>query len=212
MSRPRLFVPGLSQHVIHRGNNRCHVFHDADDRLRFLSVLEKAARDRGVGIHGYALMRTHFHALLTPPDAQALPRMMQVLGRLYVRYFNDRHRRTGTLWEGRYRAGLVADERYWITCLRYIELNPVRAGAVSAPEAYEWSSYRANASGCRDSLLTPHPLYLQLGPDAASRGVMWSRICGQPLSEADVAEIRRTTQLGEAVGGEPGVPQRSRVA
>jgi putative transposase len=125
---------------------------------------------------------------------------MQSLGRSYVRYFNERHHRTGTPWEGRYWASLIADERYWLTCLRYVEMNPVAARMVSCPDAYPWSSYQAHALGRSDPLLTTHPLFLQLGADAASRGAAWSSICGQPISEADLAEIRMATKRGKAIG------------
>jgi putative transposase len=200
MAPRRRFIPGVSHHIRHRGNNRCDVFTDDNDRLQFLALLGKCARQRGVAIHGYVLMTTHMHAVLTGSDAESVPRMMQSLGRSYVRYFNEKHRRTGTLWEGRYWAGLIHDERYWLTCLRYVEMNPVAARMVSSPEAYPWSSYHAHAGGRSDALLTLHPLYLQLGSDAASRSANWAAICGQPIAETDLAEIRTATRRGTSVG------------
>jgi putative transposase len=200
MARPRLFIPGLSHHVWHRGNNRCDVFRDDHDRRQFLALLRKIARERGVGVHGYSLMRTHYHALVTACAVDSLPRVMQALGRSYVRYFNDRHGRTGTLWEGRYCAGLIVDERQWFTCLRYVEMNAVAARIVESPAAYEWSSYHANARGRVDTLLTPHRLYLQLGVDTASRAATWSAMCGEPIPEADLDEIRTATHRGTAIG------------
>lgn len=199
MSRPRLFEPGFSHHIIHRGNNRCDVFRDDHDRRRFMATLANAAARSGVAIHGYVLMTTHFHLLATGDDETSVPRTMQDLAS-YVRYFNRRHGRTGTLWEGRYHAGLIADERYWLTCLRYIELNPVRAGMVMAPADYEWSSYRANAGIVTNKLLTPHPVHVQLGTDLATRAANWSAICGNPLSEEELTLIRHQTQQGSTVG------------
>jgi putative transposase len=200
MAPRRLFVPGLSHHIRHRGNNRCDVFKDDDDRRHFLELFDKSARERGVAVNGYVLMTTHIHAVVTGYEADSVPGMMQSLGRCYVRYFNARHHRTGTLWEGRYWAGLIGDERHWLTCLRYVEMNPVAARMVSCPEAYPWSSYPAHALGRSDTLLTPHPLFLELGADAASRSANWSSICGRPISEADLAAIRRATRRGTVLG------------
>jgi putative transposase len=200
MSRPRLFVPGLSHHVRHRGNNRSDVFRDDDDRHEFLVRLRKSAREARVAVHGYVLMTTHFHLLATGHEENSIPRVMQSFGRSYVRYFNDRHRRTGTLWEGRYWASLIADERYWLTCLRYIEMNPVAARLVATPAAYAWSSFHANALARPDTLLTPHSLYLQLGIDAESRAASWSAICGRPISESDREKIRAALRRGTVLG------------
>jgi len=202
MAPPRLFIPGLSHHVRHRGNNGCDVFLDSQDRTTFLNMFDTSARKRGVKVHGYTLMSTHYHAQVTSPAEDALPRMMQRLGRCYVRYFNQRHRRTGTLWEGRYRASLILTERHWFNCLRYIELNPVRAGMVVSPADYPWSSYRANALGLADPVLEPHALYLGLGATPASRAQAWARICGHPLSERDLMEIRIALQKNRALGPE----------
>jgi len=209
MGRRRIFEPGFSHHVRHRGNNRTDIFRDDADRHRFLALLRRLAAVRQVEVHGYALMDTHVHLLVTACKADSLPRLMQTLGRCYVRYFNRRHRRTGTLWEGRYWASLVTSERYWYTCLRYIEMNPLAARMVASPAAYPWSSYQANALGRSDALLTPHPLYLRLGSDAASRAAHWLALCGQPVSEAERARIRAAIRLGTPLGDEDvdGVPE-----
>jgi len=203
MSKPRLFVPGFSHHVRHRGNNRSDIFRDDRDRNHFLYLLRRSAPKKNVEVHGYVLMTTHFHLLATGLHRESLPRFMQSVGRSYVRYFNDRHERSGTLWEGRYWASLVLDERYWLTCLRYIERNPLAAGMVRAAGAHPWSSYSANALGRPDPLLTPHRLYLQLGTDASSRAANWAALCGETISEGDRARIRtairRGTSLGDAV-------------
>jgi putative transposase len=189
MARRRLFVPGCSQHVCHRGNNRGDIFRDEGDRVVFLKILAEAAAKNGVEIGGYALMGNHYHALVTPPDEGALPNTMQRLGRGYVRYFNDKYRRTGTLWEGRYRSSVILDERYWLTCLRYIELNAVAAKLVTQAHDYEWSSYRHHAYGLEDALLAPHPLFTALGRGDGDRQQAWRYICDQMVSPEDEALI-----------------------
>ena len=148
---PRLIVPGFPHHVIQRGNNRQRIFETQADYAFFLELAQEHASQFGVAIHAYVLMPNHIHLLATPQTAQdALPKMMQAVGRRYVRHFNDSHGRTGTLWEGRYKSTLNDSERYLLTCSRYIELNPVRAGMVERPDAYQWSSFRCNADGLPD--------------------------------------------------------------
>jgi putative transposase len=165
-------------------------------------MIGKSAEEHDVSVHGYVLMTTHYHAQLTAPNPDALPRMMQSLGRKYVRYFNTRHRRTGTLWEGRYRASLILDERYWFTCLRYIEANPVRACMVESAADYRWSSYRCNAVGTDDPLVTPHPLYLELGDSPAERAAKWAGMCNPILAERDVSYIRSAILRSRSLGPE----------
>ncbi len=179
----------MSHHVWHRGNNRSRVFVDDCDRINFLTLLGRAARRGGVRIHGYALMDTHYHALVTAPEEKALPRALQRLGCGYVRYFNERHGRTGTLWEGRYQAALILDDRRWLTCLRYIELNPVEAQMVSTPDEYRWSSYQHHGLGRADPLLTWHPLLGVQGHSASQQQAEWRALCGQEISAEDRALI-----------------------
>lgn len=202
MGQRRIFDPGFSHHVRHRGNNSTDIFRDDEDRHRFLALLRKISPARQIAVHAYVLMTTHFHLLVTGSEVDSLPRLMQALGRCYVRYFNYRHRRTGTLWEGRYWASLVTSQRHWFNCLRYIEMNPVAARMVASPAAHPWSSYHATALGRPDMLLTPHPLYLELGSDSASRAANWSALCGQPISEADRARIRAAIRRGTVLSDE----------
>ena len=156
---PRFNLLDVPQHVIQRGNNRQACFFEPDDYLFYLDCLKTAADAAGCDVHAYVLMTNHVHVLTTPRREHAVPRMMQSVGRRYVQYINKKNRRTGTLWEGRYRASLVEAEPYLLTCYRYIEMNPVRArGMVDTPEQYRWSSYHANALGHGDAWLTPHPL------------------------------------------------------
>jgi len=153
----RFFLPDVPVHVVQRGNNRQAVFFDDDDYRTYLSWLGGAASANGCAIHAYALMTNHVHLLMTPSEADAVSATLQDLGRHFVPYINHCYQRTGTLWEGRFRASMVQEEDYLLTCYRYIELNPVRAAMVQRPEDYPWSSNRANAMGAADLLVTPHP-------------------------------------------------------
>jgi len=193
---PRPFVDGMSQHVVQRGNNRSRMFADCGDFTVFLITLRDACRCYGVKVHGYVLMTTHFHLLVTPVAKNSLPLMMQQVGRRYVPYFNRRHRRTGGLWEGRYHPHLVPTEQYWFRCLRYIELNPVRAGMVATPDGYTWSSYGTHAHGEPNPLIELHPLYLALGDTPSARQAAYRALCGVPLTEAELAAIRYAVQTG----------------
>jgi putative transposase len=204
----RYFLPEQPLHVIQRGNDWQAVFFSDEDRVLYLGWLLAAAREHGCAIHAYVLMTNHVHLLLTPARADSLPRLMQSLGRRYVRYVNDAHRRTGTLWEGRYRAAPIDSEAYLLACCRYIELNPMRARMVRSPRDYRWSSYRANALGAADPLVRPHALYLTLGrsggtPIARCSASGWrkssSRICARP----PMAAGRSATKPSSAASPRP---------
>ena len=197
---PRLTVPGYPHHVIQRGNNRQAIFVDADDCRRLLDELQAHARARGVAVHAYVLMSNHLHLLVTPETADGVPLMMQGVGRSYVRWFNRRHARSGTLWEGRYRSTLIEAERYLLACMAYIDLNPVRAGMVTAPADYPWSSH-ASLTGLRtDPLLTPHPLYWQLGNTPFDRERAYAELVAAGLSPAQRQAIARAAHNGWALG------------
>ena len=153
-------------------------------------MLHEASQRHLMSIHGYVLMRTHFHLLATPETPTAIERTMQRVGLRYVRYFNRRYTRTGGLFEGRYIPSIVDDERYWISCLRYIELNPVRAGIVTSPADYRWSSYHAHAFGATDPLVTPHLRYRELGASVAERQRVWQNVCAVDLTAEELNRIR----------------------
>jgi putative transposase len=147
-------------------------------------------------------MTNHVHLLATPREADSLPRTMQALGRRYVRHVNNRYGRTGTLWEGRYRAAPIESDMHFLACCRYIELNPVRAGMVERPDDYRWSSYRAHARGAADALAADHPLYRALGPDEAARGAAYRAPFGQAAEAEFAATLRAATNGGWALGSE----------
>lgn len=189
--KPRFALPGVPQHVIQRGNNRDPCFFAAQDYRRYLEDLNVARERHGCHLHAYVLMTNHVHLLLTPLGAQGcIGGMMQTLGRRYVRFVNETYRRTGTLWEGRYKACLIDSEPYLLSCMRYIELNPVRAGIVRHASEYRWSSYGANAQGRGDPLITPHCLYTALGSSAAKRQAAYRELFRSHLDDAFVHEIR----------------------
>lgn len=196
-----MFIPGLTQHVVQRGNNRTEIFRSAGDHEVFLYITHEAALGHRLEIHAYALMPNHVHFLVTAPAASALPAAMQAIGRRYVPHFNQRYGRTGGLFEGRYRSVLVDEESYWVNCMRYIELNPVRAGLVDTPEAYRWTSYRAHAMEAPDVLLTDHPMYLRLGETPAERSNNWRAFCAQGILDSELAELRDAVQKGRLLRG-----------
>jgi putative transposase len=188
--RLRHFPPGVSSHIIKRGNNRSAVFSRADDYQQFLAFLREAASRCSTAVHAFALMTNHVHIIATPEDTASVPSMMKELGERYSRYFNAQYVRTGTPWDGRYRAFLLLDERYWLTCLRYVELNPVRAGMVTRAEDYEWSTYAAHAFGRRLDWLEPHPVFAGLGRSDTERAAVYQRLCADTISQDDVRRLR----------------------
>jgi putative transposase len=199
---PRYNLPGHPQHVIVRGNNRNIVFDTEDDYRFFLDCLHDAAEQYGCAIHAYVLMTNHVHLLATPAHSDSIGKALQSVGRRYVQYFNHANQRTGTLWEGRYKATLVDAETYLLACYRYIELNPVRANMVDHPAHYPWSSYRWHAQGYPDRLITDHALYRALGNTASGRQAAYRALFKARLSHATLAAIREMTNKGWLLGSD----------
>ena len=200
--RPRLELAGVPLHVIQRGNNRVLCFIGDGDRHMYLKFLGDAATRHRCAIHAYVLMPNHVHLLVTPTEPGAVGAMMQDLGRRYVRIFNDIHQRTGTLWEGRYKAAMVDTERYFLICQRYIELNPVRAGLVDHPASFRWSTFRHYALGAKNLLVTAHELVLRLAIDETGRREAYTALFDEPLSAEALDKIRACTNKGWAIGSE----------
>jgi putative transposase len=196
----RLVFPGFPVHVMQRGNNRSDCFFSDGDRLRYLTLFAQLAARYDCAIHAYALMSNHVHLLLTPADVNGLSLLMRNVGQQFAQYVNRVHGRTGSLWEGRYRSSIVDSESYFLTCQRYIELNPVRAGMVNRPEDYRWSTYLANAHGRADSLITPHPQFLALGRDDDSRRTAYLRLFRNDLDDECLDRIRRAANSGGPLG------------
>jgi putative transposase len=203
MPRPtRLCVAGQTHHVIQRGNNKQPIFFAAADRQFFLQWLAEGLTREDCALHAYVLMTNHVHLLLTTGRDDSLPRLMQSLGRRYVGYVNRRYERTGTLWEGRYRATVLDSDTYVLACYRYIEANPVRAGIVRRAQDYPWSSYRSNALGRADALLKPHATYAALGATPAARQAAYCTLCAQGVADDVVETLRDATQRGWVPGGQ----------
>lgn len=200
--RARLTLPNVPLHLIQRGNNRQACFFAEDDYRCYLRWLGECAERCGCRVHAYVLMTNHVHLLLSADSAVAPSALMKALGQRYVQYVNRTYRRSGTLWEGRYRSCLTQDETYLLACQRYIELNPVRAAMVAHPGDHPWSSYAANAQGGADALLQPHPLYLALGTSPTDRQAAYRELFRHHLDRGLVDEIRRATNGNFALGNE----------
>ena len=201
MPRPkRLDHPDVAQHVIQRGNDRQTCFRTRSDYLFYLTELRRSAEEVGCDIHAYVLMTNHVHLLVTPRARNAIPRTMQSLGRRFVRYFNKAHRRTGTLWEGRYRACPVEAGDYVLFCSRYFDLNPVRAGLAGRPGEYPWSSYGALAQGASDPLVTAHRAYLELGDSSEVRQARYRDLVKAAVPSEELEAIRQSVQRQHAYG------------
>jgi len=199
---PRLIVPEIAVHIRQRGNDRQDCLRHQSDRLVYLSNLGHLCRRWRCALHAYSLMTNHVHLLLTPPHAQACALLMRDLGRCYVRYFNGRHGRTGSLWEGRFQSCLVDTPRYVLGCYRYVEFNPVRAGMVPRPGDYPWSSYHGNGGARPDALLTPHPEYLALAEDENRRSAAYVGLFQTQEDEVLTAALREATDGGYPLVGD----------
>ena len=198
----RLTLPGITHHVILRGNNRQAIFADAFDRELFLSLLAENARREQVQVHAYVLLDDHLHLLATPMLADALPKMMQAVGRSYVRRFNQRHGRTGTLWEGRYRTTVIDADRYLLPCMVYFDTKPVRAGLAVSPQAYAWSSHGHYTGLRNERWLTVHPLIWALGNTPFAREAAYAARVGQGVIQDDEVVLVESALKGWALGDE----------
>ena len=198
--RSRIHLDGVPLHIVQRGHNRERCFFAEDDCRIYLYWLDKALAQFGCALHAYVLMTNHVHLLLTPTRAELVPQLVISIGRRYVQYVNRRYRRTGTLWDSRYKSSLVQAETYLFTCQRYIELNPVRARLVDDPARYRWSSYRANALGELDPRLSPHPLYLALGSDDVQRRSAYRMLFEPGSEDTETDRIRLALKQCQPVG------------
>ena len=198
--RQRLELPGVPLHVTQRGVNRCAIFVDDHDREHLHELLCAAMTDHAIPVHAYVFMGNHIHLLLTPQERHALSSAMRHIGQCYVRAFNRRHRRSGPLWQGRFKSCLVDSERYLLTVYRYIELNPVRAAMVERAEQYRWSSVHANVGLLTDNLVTPHPLFLDLDTDPVQRANIYQTWLQEGVAVDDLDNIRAHLRQERALG------------
>ena len=202
---PRYVIPGQPQHIIQRGNNRQVIFASDADYQFFRDALVEAAGRFGLAIHSYVWMTNHIHLLASPLYADSISKALQSVGRRYVQYYNHTYQRTGTLWEGRYRATVIDSEQYLLKLMHYIDMNPVRAGIVRHPRQYAWSSYRHYADGDKgpnSSWLMPHQLYLALGRTDEERRLAYQQLFASIAAEEDLNAIREATNKGWALGSE----------
>jgi len=201
--KPRFYLPGVPAHVVQRGHNREAVFFEDADYLAYLQWLSEASQKYDCSIHAYCLMTNHVHLLVSPATADGITRLMQYLGRHYVPYVNHKYGKSGSLWEGRYKASLVNAEDYLLACMRYIELNPVAADMVQTAGDYRWSSYRCNAHDETNALVRPHEIYTALGKGqdrlAAYQSIFSAH---QDTLDATNDEIREASQTGTPLGND----------
>ena len=200
--RPRLHIADFPHHIVQRGHNRAACFFAEEDYQAYRHWLGEGLEKTGVCLHAYVLMTNYVHLLLTPRAPEDISRLIIALGRRFVQYINKTYRRTGTLWDSRYKSSLIQTDTYLLRCQRYIELNPVRAEMVRDPGEYPWSSYRANGLGASDPLLSPHALYLELGASLDARQTAYRELFRTELDEAALAELRLAIQQSQPIGNE----------
>ena len=198
--RTRIHLSNVPLHIVPRGHNREACFFGEDDYVSYRHWLGQALTQNGCSLQAYALMTNHVHLLVTPPTAEAVSRLIMSIGRRYVQYINTTYKRTGTLWDSRYKSSLVQEDRYLLLCQRYIELNPVRARMVDEPAHYRWSSYRANALGQQDCLVTPHALFRELASDDEARRAAYRALFVSEIDVPQLTDIRTALQQSQPLG------------
>lgn len=200
--KQRFYLPDVPVHIVQRGHSREPVFFENDDYTAYLGWLGEAADRYGCVLHAYVLMTNHVHILATPETEKSISLMMQYIGRRYVPYINHSYGTSGSIWEGRYKASMIHDEEYLLTTMRYIELNPVRADMVKTPRSYRWSSYRANALGEENPLITPHALFMKLGRSQAARQDAYKALFKAHMDAETLSDIRAAWQTGTPLGND----------
>ena len=198
--RPRIQLNNVPLHIVQRGHNREPCFFSEEDYTSYLHWLGESLSINECQLHAYALMTNHVHLLLTPRKAEAVPKLIMSLGRRYVQYINRTYKRTGTLWDSRYKSSVIQADTYLLTCQRYIELNPVRAAMVDDPAHYRWTSYRHNALGATDSRITPHVLYQSLGQTDKSRQAAYRALFRAELAAVAIDDIRLALNQNQPLG------------
>ncbi|MDD4908374.1 MAG: transposase [Candidatus Omnitrophica bacterium] len=198
--RPRLLAIGTPCHIVQRGNNRNNIFYRDEDYLFFLEVLSEAKEKYPCYIYSYCLMINHFHLLIEPKEKNNIGSLMKFVGVKYVHYVNKHYNRTGTLWEGRFKSCIIEAESYFLSCLKYIEMNPVKANIVSSPESYRWSSYRVRAYGDKNKIVDIDPWYKSLGEDDIIRQVNYRRFFQKENSKTIEEVISDMTNKNGVVG------------
>lgn len=197
---PRLALAGHLHHVLHRGNNRQPICLDVADFEALRDAIQMAADQFGAGLHAYVLLPDHFHLLLTPADASSLPLMMQALGRRYVRYFNNRHRRTGALWDGRFKSTVLQPERFGLETMVFMDAHPLRSGQAMVHQAYPWSSSAHYCGASVDKRITPLPAYWHLGNTPFAREAAYVRLLQEGVRTEQIEALAASVNRGWALG------------
>lgn len=200
--KPRFYIPGFPVHIVQRGHNKNNVFFENEDYKVYLDWLQEGSEWYEVPIHAYALLPNEIHILASPGDKEAASRMMQYQGRRYVPYVNGTYGKTGTLWQGRYKASLIDPETQLLNCMLYIENLPVSTGLVKSPGPYKWSSFKANAQGKKNALITPHETYLGLAKTEKTRLDKYSALSKAGLTDALRTDIQDAWQTGTPLGSD----------
>lgn len=200
--KARFYQPGIPVHVFQRGHNKDVIFYQDEDYFHYLRCLKAAADQCGCAVHAYVLMTNHVHLLLTPESSDAISTLFQQVGLHFVTYMNRTYQRRGSLWEGRHKGNMIDTEGYFLSCMRYIELNPVRAGMVDHPALYRWSSYAANALGSDNVIIQQHAQYLDLGHDPVSRQTVYRSLFAVEIASDELGMIRASLSSGTPLGNE----------
>lgn len=198
----RFYQPGVPVHVFQRGHNKAAVFFDDQDYLAYLRFLKSSADALGCVVHAYVLMTNHVHLLVTPTAANDISLLFQAIGRHFVPYINKTYQRQGSLWEGRHKGHILESEDYFLICMRYIEMNPVRAGMVEHPAQYRWSSYAANAQGIDNAIIRPHGVYLSLGKSPEARQAAYRELFESTIDPGELDLIRASLHSGTPLGND----------
>jgi len=198
----RFYLSGTPAHVMQRGHNRGPVFFSEQDYLEYLRCLKHAADNYGCKVHAYVLMTNHVHLLVTPEGKESIGQLFQGLGRHYVRYVNETYQRHGGLWEGRHKGNIIQSQSYLLSCMRYIEMNPVRAGMVDHPAEYRWSSYAANAFGMSNAILCQHDEYIGLGASSNLRQKVYQKLFDYDSDSGALELLGQSLQSGTPLGND----------
>ena len=198
---PRLFLPDMPLHVVQRGHDRQPVFVQSADYQYYLDNLREAKDALSIQVNGYCLMTNHVHLIVTPQaETENISKLMRLLAARQTRYVNKLEGRTGTLWEGRFKASLIDTTTYLLACCRYVDLNPVRAAMVASPDEYSWSSYRSHAGISDDQLSDPSCAYRALGNSDAERIQAYRAFVAMDSDESELTTFRTAVQRNQPTG------------
>lgn len=197
----RIVLACYPHHIIQRGHNRQAVFVTDGDYLYYLENLREWKEVYGCKIYAYCLMMNHVHLIMDPgKEARNLASLMKRVAGRYTRHVNRHERRTGSLWEGRFKSSPISTDEYLLACCRYVELNPVRAGIVADPADYRWSSYGAKTGSRKEEWLDDDPCYLLLADSEGMRAEKYASWVKETIAAEELELIRKSIQRGQLTG------------